>query len=55
MFGQWLSGMARMYRATGDVAIREKAVRLLSEFAKTIKADGDCVIKHKDVALTTGG
>lgn len=46
VFGQWLSGMARMYRATGDAAIREKAVRLLSEFAKTIKADGDCGMRH---------
>ena len=33
--GQWLSGMARMYRATGDTEIRDKAVRLFTEWAKT--------------------
>jgi hypothetical protein len=42
VFGQWLSGMARMYCATGDVAIRDKAAYLLAEWAKTIKPDGDC-------------
>ena len=42
VFGQWLSGMARMYCATGDVAIRDKAAYLLAEWAKTIKPDGNC-------------
>ncbi|MHB8054692.1 MAG: beta-L-arabinofuranosidase domain-containing protein [Candidatus Aminicenantales bacterium] len=42
IFGQWLSGMARMYRATGDAAIRDKAVKLLTEWARTIPADGNC-------------
>jgi uncharacterized protein len=42
VFGQWLSGMARIYRATGDEAMREKSAVLLSEWAKTIGADGDC-------------
>jgi DUF1680 family protein len=42
VFGQWLSGMARMYCATGDVAIRDKAAYLLAEWAKTVKPDGDC-------------
>jgi uncharacterized protein len=46
VFGQWLSGMARMYRATGDGAMREKAVRLVTEFAKTVKSDGDCGMRH---------
>jgi len=41
IFGQWLSGMSRMYRATGDTAMRDKAVKLLAEWAKTIPADGD--------------
>jgi DUF1680 family protein len=42
VFGQWLSGMARMYRATGDAPLREKAAYLLAEWAKTVKPDGDC-------------
>jgi hypothetical protein len=40
VFGQWLSGMARMYKATGDTAMRAKAVRLMREWAKTIEPDG---------------
>jgi len=40
VFGQWLSGMARMYKATGDGAMREKAVYLMKEWAKTIEPDG---------------
>lgn len=35
VFGQWLSGMARMSRATGDSQLREKALTLVSEWAKT--------------------
>jgi len=41
VFGQWLSGMARMYCATGDAPLRDKAAWLLSEWAKTIKPGGD--------------
>jgi DUF1680 family protein len=46
VFGQWLSGMARMFRATDDQAMRDKAVRLMSEWAKTVKPDGDCGLRH---------
>jgi uncharacterized protein len=42
IFGQWLSGMARIYAATGDVALRDKAAHLVAEWAKTIGAGGDC-------------
>jgi DUF1680 family protein len=35
-FGQWLSGMARMYKATGDRAMRDKATQLMLEWGKTI-------------------
>ena len=42
VFGQWLSGMARMYRATGDQGMKEKAVGLLHEWAKTVGPDGNC-------------
>jgi hypothetical protein len=34
-FGQWLSGMSRMYRATNDAPMREKATYLLTEWGKT--------------------
>jgi DUF1680 family protein len=46
VFGQWLSGMARMYRATGDSSIRDKAVRLMTGFAKTVKPDGNTGMRH---------
>lgn len=39
-FGQWLSAMARMYKATGDKPILEKATYLMREWAKTIDRDG---------------
>jgi DUF1680 family protein len=42
VFGQWLSGMARIYCATGDAPLRDKAAYLLAEWAKTVKPDGDC-------------
>jgi len=42
VFGQWLSGMSRMSRATGDHAMRDKAAYLLAEFSKTVGADGNC-------------
>src|SRR5262249_52213672 len=29
VFGQWLSGLARLYRATGDTPVRDKAARLM--------------------------
>lgn len=46
IFGQWLSGMSRMYRATGDARMRDKAVTLFAEWAKTVKPDGDCGMRH---------
>ncbi|HTX00647.1 MAG TPA: beta-L-arabinofuranosidase domain-containing protein, partial [Acidimicrobiales bacterium] len=42
IFGQWLSGFARMYCATGDREIRDKAVFLLEEWGKTLGPGGDC-------------
>ena len=39
-FGQWLSGFARMFRATGETKIKEKVVYLMEEWAKTISDDG---------------
>lgn len=46
VLGQWLSGMSRMYAATGDTAMRDKAANLLTEWAKTVKPDGDCGLRH---------
>jgi DUF1680 family protein len=46
VFGQWLSAMSRMYRTTGDTAIRDKAVRLFMGWAETVKPDGDCGMRH---------
>ncbi len=36
LFGQWLSGLARLYRATGDKSLREKAITLMTEWGKTL-------------------
>lgn len=36
LFGQWLSGMARIYRATGDTELRAKAVRLMTAWGETL-------------------
>src|SRR5262249_23117016 len=46
VLGQWLSGMARLYRATGDTDVRDKAAQLMTEWARTIKPDGDCRMRH---------
>ena len=46
VFGQWLSGLSRLAKATGDAAIRDKAVRLFTEWAKTIGPDGNCRMRH---------
>ena len=34
VFGQWLSGMARMYKATGDTEMRDKATLLMNGWAE---------------------
>ncbi len=40
VFGQVVSGLARLYAATGDPACRDKANRLISEWATCIEPDG---------------
>jgi len=40
IFGQLLSGFARMYAATGDPACREKAESLMQGWAECIRSDG---------------
>jgi DUF1680 family protein len=46
VFGQWLSGLARLYRATGDTPVRDKAARLMTEWAKTVASNGNCRMRH---------
>ncbi len=46
VLGQWLSGMARIAKATGDGAMHDKAAYLTTEWAKTVKPDGDCGMQH---------
>ena len=46
VLGQWLSGMSRLYRATGDARMRDKAVALMTGWAKTVKPDGDAGMRH---------
>jgi hypothetical protein len=48
-FGQWLSGMSRMAKATNDTAIRDKAVHLMAEWGKTIEPDGYFYYSRKPV------
>jgi DUF1680 family protein len=46
VFGQWLSGLSRMACASNNDALREKVVRLFTEWAKTVKPDGNCGMNH---------
>src|SRR5215470_10560235 len=48
IFGQLLSGMARMSRATGDGALREKAMALLEGWTETLRPDGDAHMRPYD-------
>jgi uncharacterized protein len=40
VFGQWLSGMARLSKAGNDEELKEKTVHLMMEWSKTIEDDG---------------
>lgn len=40
VFGQWLSGMARMSKATNDEAMSTKAAHLMIEWARAMDSDG---------------
>ncbi len=41
IFGQLLSGMSRLSRATGDDELRDKAIALFAGWRETIGPDGD--------------
>lgn len=46
-FGQFLSGLARMYAATGDSAYKDKAVALMNGWAECIEPDGFFLAEKK--------
>jgi hypothetical protein len=48
IFGQLLSGMARMSRATGDIALRSKALALFDGWRRTIGPGGDAGMRLYD-------
>ena len=48
IFGQLLSGMARMSRATEDAALRDKALALFGAWQQTIGPDGDARMRVYD-------
>jgi DUF1680 family protein len=48
IFGQLLSGMARMGRATGDGPLHDKAIMLVEGWKETIGPDGDCRMRPYD-------
>ena len=47
VFGQWLSGMARMYKATGDTQMRDKAAALMNGWAEAYRKDGQPVTSRR--------
>jgi hypothetical protein len=49
---QWLSAMSRMYKATGDKPILEKATYLMREWAKAIEPDGYFYYSRKPFPVT---
>jgi hypothetical protein len=55
VFGQWLSGMSRLSRATGDTALRDKAVGLFEGWAETLPPDGDARMGHYRFDKLVGG
>jgi DUF1680 family protein len=55
VFGQWLQGLSRMFKATADPAIRDKAVTLFTEWAKTLPADGNSRMGHYPFEKLVGG
>jgi DUF1680 family protein len=49
---QWLSAMARMYKATGDQQVLQKATYLMREWAKCIAPDGYFYYSRKPFPVT---
>lgn len=55
VFGQWLQAMARTARANDDADLRNKAVRLIDEWAKTLATNGDAHMRHYPWEKLLGG
>jgi uncharacterized protein len=55
VFGQWLQGMSRMSKATGDNVLRDKAIGLFTEWAKTVPENGNCGMGHYPFEKLVGG
>jgi DUF1680 family protein len=55
VFGQWLSGMSRLSRATGDSALRDKAMGLFEAWVETLPSDGDAGMGHYRFDKLVGG
>jgi uncharacterized protein len=55
VFGQWLSGMSRLSRATSDSALRDKAVSLFEAWVETLPPDGNARMGHYRFDKLVGG
>lgn len=55
VFGQWLSGFARLGAATGDHRLADKALRLMRGWAETLDPDGGSPLDHYGFDKTLGG
>lgn len=55
IFGQWLQAMARTARANDDTELRDKAAKLIDEWAKTLPADGNARMRHYPWEKLLGG
>lgn len=55
LLGDWISAMARLYRATSDTALRDKAVYLMTEWGKTIGSDGSPRVHGSEFAKINCG
>lgn len=55
IFGQWLQAMARTSQANDDTELRDKATRLVDEWAKTLGPDGNPRMRHYPWEKLVGG
>jgi len=55
IFGQWLQAMARTSQANDDTELRDKAILLVDEWARTLGADGDPRMRHYPWEKLVGG
>ncbi len=55
VFGQWLQAMARTSHANDDAEMRNKAARLVDEWARTLGIDGNPRMRHYPWEKLVGG